>query len=71
MLEPSISLTLVPLQGYRSSAGMTDDSSKLRTLRKPDVGHASLAPMLSLSTRFAQGTVVQDRPASLKTFTDV
>ena len=27
--------------------------------------------MLSLSTRFAQGTVVQDRPASLNKFTDV
>ena len=39
---------------------------KLRTLRMPDVGHASLAPMRLLSTRFAQGTLVQDRPASLK-----
>ena len=40
-------------------------------VRMTDVGHASLAPMLSLVIRFAQGTVVQDRPASLKIFTEV
>ncbi len=39
-------------------------------VRRSDVGHASLAPMLSLDTRFAQGTVVQDRPARLNKFTD-
>ncbi len=69
MLEHCISLALVPLCELQVEYWY--DGSKLRILRTSDVGHASLAPMLSLDTGFAQGTVVQDRPARLTKFADV